>query len=288
MSRIFEALRRSDLERGIHPAAVPDAIAPITPVDVTATGAAAAGALEHSHDVHAHPREDARLIALTQPQSVAAEKYRTLATRLRMLQEQSRLKVVVLTSAVAEEGKSVSSANLALTLARSGRQRVLLLEGDLRRPVVAQMFGLRDSSGLTQWLEASTEEPAPLLHVDGTALFLLPAGTPGPDPIELLQSERLKALLQQMRTEFDWIIIDTPPVGLLSDANIWARLADASLLVVREGKTPKQMLRRALQNLERRSLLGVILNQAHVQESAYDRYYAYKPQAQSVPVAKSA
>src|SRR5262249_45318737 len=159
-------------------------------------------------------------------------------------------------------------------LARKKQQKILLLEGDLRRPVLASRFGLGKLSGLSEWLQS---EPCPIkgiYHLDGAGFWLLPAGAPPENPLELMQSGRLSELIDELSSLFDWIVIDSPPVLPLADTSVWMRLADGVLLVAREGITEKHELKRGLEALDQSKLLGVVLNSCTdtVHSDYYQRY----------------
>jgi capsular exopolysaccharide synthesis family protein len=214
-----------------------------------------------------------RLVYFTDPNSLAAEKFRFLGVRLRQLRQNRPLKKVLVTSTIAEEGKSLVSANLAGVLARR-KERVLLIEGDLRRPSLTERFGLSGLGGLAEWLQNTQHTPPNIYHLDGPDLWLMPAGEPPANPLELMQSGRLSQLMTQLAPLFDWVIIDSPPLLPLADTTVWQRFADGTLLVVREGKTQKNALQRGIEILKKGDLLGVVLNgssNSHHQDY-YQRY----------------
>jgi len=219
-----------------------------------------------------------RLVFFSQPESLAAEKFRFLGVRLRQIRQSRPLKKLLVTSTIPEEGKSLVSANLSGVLARR-KERVLLIEGDLRRPVLAQQFGLGRLSGLGEWLQSGQQSPSNIYHLGGPGFWLMPAGDPPSNPLELMQSGRLSQLLAQLSMLFDWIIVDSPPLLPLGDTSVWARLTEGTLLVARQGKTEKAALNRGLEILKKSDLLGVVLNgctnQDHV--SYYQRYSAQRP-----------
>jgi capsular exopolysaccharide synthesis family protein len=201
-----------------------------------------------------------RLVCLKDQESLAAEKFRFLGVRLRQLQQNRLLKKVLITSAMPQEGKSTVTANLACTLARRTQQRTLLLEGNLRQPSLSQMFGLSRNPGLCEWLQGERGPLTSIYYLQGPGFWILPAGDSSRNPLEILQSARLPALMDQLTAWFDWIVIDSPPVLPLADATIWMRLVDGILLVTRQGKTEKQKLRRGLEVLEPAKLIGTLLN----------------------------
>ena len=221
-----------------------------------------------------------RLICLTNQESLGAEKFRFLAVKLRQIQQARPLKRLLVTSSIPEEGKSMVCGNLAAVLARKKQQRTLLLEGDLRRPVLASRFGLGKVPGLTEWLEADSAPVSNIYQLAGAGLWFMPAGAPPENPLELMQSGKLAGLLAQLSQWFDWIVIDTPPLLPLADTSLWSRLADGVLLVAREGVTQKRQLQRGLEVVEQTKLLGMVLNSSSNSEhdSYYQRYGPLAPQ----------
>jgi capsular exopolysaccharide synthesis family protein len=218
-----------------------------------------------------------RLVFLNEPDSLAAEKFRFLGVRLRQLQQSRPLKKVLVTSTIPEEGKSTVSANLAGVLARR-KQSVLLVEGDLRRPTLAQQFGLGRLAGLGEWLQSARQTVSNVYRLEGPDFWFMPAGNPPENPLELLQSGRLSYLMGQLSNLFDWIIVDSPPLLPLADTTVWARVTDGTLLVAREGKSEKKQLQRGVEALKKSDLLGVVLNGcAHPDHKSY--YQRYSPTA---------
>lgn len=212
-----------------------------------------------------------------EPDSLAAEKFRFLGVRLRQLRHGRTLKKVLVTSTIPTEGKSLVSANLAGVLSRR-KERVLLIEGDLRRPVLAKQFGLGKLAGLGEWLQSGQQTVSNIYYLEGPNFYFLPAGNPPTNPLELMQSGRLSQLMAQLTTMFDWIVVDSPPLLPLADTTVWSRLTDGTLLVVREGTTEKKPLQRGLEILKKSDLLGVVLNGASDPEhNAYYQSYAAKP-----------
>src|SRR5450432_1782048 len=211
-----------------------------------------------------------RLVYFSEPDSLAAEKFRFLGVRLRQMQQTRPLKKILITSTIPEEGKSLVSANLAGVLARR-KQRVLLIEGDMRRPTLAQQFGLGRLAGLAEWLQSGQQTPSNIYRLGGPGLWFMPAGDPPANPLELMQSGRLSQLMSQLSSMFDWIVVDSPPLLPLADTTVWARLTDGVLLVAREGKTEKKQLQRGLDAVKNLSLLGVVLNGCA--RSDHENYY---------------
>lgn len=209
------------------------------------------------------------------------EQYRRLATSLHAAQAAAGLKVVMMASAVASEGKSLTSSNLALTFSESYQRNVLLIDGDLRRPSLHTIFGLDGSPGLSEGLLAADDRRLPL-HRVSPRLTILTAGAPTTDPMGALASERMRRLVEEARDTFDWVIIDTPPIGLLSDASLLAQIADGAILVVKAGVTPHDLVQRAVGAIGRERILGIVLNQVDgLDQAGYKYQQYYRPGAGS-------
>ena len=214
---------------------------------------------------------ESRLVFLADRESPTAEAMRLLSVRLRDLRQIRPLKSVLITSSIPREGKTTMSANLACALAHGGEEKTLLIEGDVRIPALRQMFGIGSAPGLCELVEEERSLSDCIYHLDGAGVWLLPTGRVPSNPLEVLQSPKLPAVMSQLAACFDWIIIDSPPVLPLADTSIWMRLADGILLVVRQGISEKQQLQRGLEALEQKKVLGALLNSAAA--SAYSDYY---------------
>lgn len=213
------------------------------------------------------PPESSRLAAMFDDGSVGAEKFQVLASRLQYLRKQRPLQRVVITSTVKGEGKSVIAANLAVTLGR--RHKTLLIDGDLRQSGLVDLLGTNELPGLADWWQHSVEITSLVRRVGTFKLSCLPAGPPASQPLDVLQSQRMSELVNQLAESFEWIIIDSPPL-ILTDPNLWATLSDGTLLVVREGQTPKRLLRKLLESIENLKLIGIVMNGS---QDAGHRYY---------------
>jgi protein-tyrosine kinase len=215
------------------------------------------------------------------------EQYRRLAATLHHMQIESNLKVVMIASPAASEGKSLTVANLALTFSESYKRQVLLIDADLRRPTLHTTFKIEAKKGLSDILTA-VEEPSLQLHAVSPRLAVLPAGRPSHDPMAGLTSGWMRRVIEEARAGFDWVIIDTPPVGLLPDANLLARMADGVLLVVRADVTPCDMVQRSVEALGRDRILGVVLNGTTARRAGrgYYQYYDHYHRSTLTPAAK--
>jgi capsular exopolysaccharide synthesis family protein len=216
-----------------------------------------------------------RLVCLSDRESPTAEALRLLGVRLRDLRRVRPLKRVLITSTIPQEGKSTIASNLACTLSHAPQERTLLIEGDLRRPSLSRMFGIRPDSGISECIRDQKTPFQTVVRLEEAGIWIWPAGTAPSNPLELLQSPRLPALMDQLAGYFDWIVIDSPPVLPLADTSVWMRVADGILLVTRQGTTEKKQLQKGLEALDPKKMLGALLNGALA--SAYSGYYYRSP-----------
>jgi receptor protein-tyrosine kinase len=200
------------------------------------------------------------------------EQYRHLAAVMHHAQKQSGVRSVMVTSALPAEGKTLTATNLALTLSESYQRRVLLIDADLRRPRMREMFALPATAGLTDSLAMQADSRLPV-HQVTPHLWVLTAGQALPDPMGLLVSPAMKQLLEDAKESFDWVVVDTPPIAILPDANLLAAMIDTTLLVVSAESTPYPMVQRAAQAVGTNRILGVVLNRA--EKSGVDNYSYY-------------
>jgi non-specific protein-tyrosine kinase len=206
---------------------------------------------------------------------VAVEQYRRLAGALIRAQAEHGVKVVMITSAVAGEGKSLTTSNLAVTLARSYQRRTLIIDADQRDPSQHKIFHVDNTRGLTEHMRSFDGTPAATVELF-PGLTLLPAGRPTSDPMGGLTSNRLKQLFADAAEAFDIVLIDTPPVTLIPDAGLLAPLVDAAVLVISAGSTQYEAVSRAVMTLGRERILGTVLNGAD--EASFGHYgYGYGP-----------
>ena len=298
MSRVHDALRRA--EKGLPvedtpegPAGVPLAEAngngalprrpeflPISPVS-TLTGPPVRlnihpGALAEVATVPFKPAPESHLLDLSNSHETPAEEFRTLRTRLNHLQTLQPLHTVVVTSPSPAEGKTFTAVNLALAEAHLAESSVLLADFDLRRPVIHNLFQVDRAPGLSDYLTGKCTFPQALRHVEGMNLFLLPAGSPVKNPLELLNMRTAKALFEELPRSFNWTIFDTPPLLFSADANLLSTMADGTVLVIKIGSTTFDNVTRAMQSLCENNVLGIVANGARASElySKYTYYYS--------------
>jgi len=215
--------------------------------------------------------------------SSVVEQYRHLAAVLHQSREASGVKSVMVTSALPAEGKTLTAANLALTLSESYQRRVLVIDADLRRPRMHELFALPPGRGLSDVLTGSGGGRLPV-HSVTPHLWVLTAGHAVVDPMSSLVSPAMKQLLDDARASFDFVIVDTPPIAILTDAGLLAGMIDTALLVVSAQSTAYPMVQRAAQALGTNRILGVVLNRAEqLAVPEPDNYYGRKKNAPSAP-----
>jgi capsular exopolysaccharide synthesis family protein len=232
------------------------------------TGATPLGVIAEDPEVAKRP-----LVVQVEAQSPRAETFRQLRTNLQFVDVDRPLKTVVMTSASAEEGKSTTACNLAITLAQAG-VRTILVEADLRRPRVADYMGLEGAVGLTSVLTGLTSLDEALQPWGRNAMWVLASGPLPPNPSEILGSHQMSELLKTLEDRADVIVLDSPPLLPVTDAAVLARHADGAVLVVRHGKTRREQVTRALEALQGvdARLLGTVLNWAPVKGPDADNY----------------
>lgn len=202
------------------------------------------------------------------------EQFRTLRSRLYQLRETASLKRILVTSALAAEGKTFVATNLAQAIACERDRKVLLIDADLRSPALHKPLAAPLSPGLSDYLRGQASDPEIIQHGQIGNLCFIPAGNPGRDLSELLSNGALEKLLERLAPLFDWVVIDSPPCLPVADANILASMCDGVLLVLRARSTGSAAAEKARKELQKRKLIGVVLN--GVDESdTYGGYYGY-------------
>jgi polysaccharide biosynthesis transport protein len=228
--------------------------------------------------VIASSKEAVELITQVRPQSQMAESYRALRTSLLLSNLGAPPKMIMITSALPQEGKTTTSINCAVVLAQKN-VRVLLIDADLRRPSIHKILGMGPRSGLSNVLTGSATLEEAITHSSALPnLSVLAAGAPPPNPAELLASPNMRDMLEQLRGEYDHIVVDTPPALSVTDAVVLSPRADAIVLVIRSGHTTKQALRRSRDILMQvnAKLSGVLLNAVDLSSPDYHYYYEYQ------------
>lgn len=224
----------------------------------------------------------ASLVVHSDPKSPVAEAYRVLRTNIQFAGVDKPIKIIAVTSAGPEEGKTTTIANLAITFAQSG-SKVLLVDGDLRKPKVHKTFGLANNTGMTTVLAHHTDYKTCIAASRVENLNVLTSGPIPPNPSELLSSNAMKSFMEQLRNDFDIILVDSPPVGVVTDAAILSTIVDGTILVVSSGQVEIEAAQHAKQLLDKvnANILGVVLNRVAKdgKNSYYRNYYYYSEES---------
>ncbi len=210
------------------------------------------------------------------------EQYRRLAARLLLAKAEHGVTSVMITSALPGEGKTLTASNLALTLSESYRRSVLLVDADLRRRCIHHIFQGPNAAGLNDGVKTEAERKVPLIQFS-ERLTLLTAGRPDADPMSVLSGSRMRRILDEAKERFDLVIVDTPPVTLLTDAHLLATLVDVVVVVVRAGVTPLPSIKKAVDAVGKDRVLGIVMNHAEVGQmpERYSHYYADQTELQT-------
>jgi succinoglycan biosynthesis transport protein ExoP len=228
----------------------------------------------------AGPGQGTDLLVQFAPDSTFAEQYRSIRTALLYSMEQTNLKALAVTSPLPQDGKTATVCNLAASLAQAGK-KVVLVDGDLRKPRLHAIFRIKNLNGLSKYLMTGQAGDDMLRATPIPTLFVINAGPVPPDPSELLGSERMTALVSRLKGEFDYVLFDTPPALAVSDSLVLGSRLDGAILVVRRGKTPRLALKRAQEKLSAHKIktLGVVINGVRVRdldEYHISSYYGYR------------
>lgn len=222
-------------------------------------------------------RLDPSLVSALNPKSIEAEQFRLLKNNILFPEKGNPPRSIMVTSPSPDEGKSFVSANLAVSIAQSIDEYVLLMDCDLRGPTIHSLFGIENTRGLSDHLAAGVPLPALLKKTFIDKLTLLPGGTIPPNPSELLSSEQMRGLLREVKSRYSdrYVIIDTPPPQITSETNAIARIVDGIIIVVRQGFTKKKEVQDIVDIYGRRKILGVIKNFSTTTPALSYRYKKY-------------
>ncbi len=223
-----------------------------------------------------------RVVTLSQPNSPAAEQYRVLRYRLECLAK-AGIKALAFTSPQSGEGKTTTAVNAALALGKGGRNRVVLVDADLRRPGVAQMLGLRANKGLCDIVAGRAGIDDCLWRFGADELYVLPAGNVPDDLSGVLYDPRMTDMLAALKQRFDFVVVDTPPVLPLADVPTLARELDGAVLIVRANHTPKELVNSAIDALYGVTVHGLVLNEVDPRVASLLRIAPYQPQQKALP-----
>jgi capsular exopolysaccharide synthesis family protein len=217
------------------------------------------------------------IVTIYDPKSPVSETYRTLRTNIQFSSLDKKTQTIMITSSGPGEGKSTISANLASVMAQSGN-KTLLIDCDLRKPNIHKMFGLSNVNGLSNLLVEEIEIEKAVQHGPIENLNILTSGTMPPNPAELLGSEKMKNFINSLRKYFDYIILDTPPVVVVTDAQLISRISDGCLLVVSSRQVERDAAVKAKELLLKvnAKIIGVVLNKVEKgAKGGYKYYYHY-------------
>ena len=302
MSRIHEALKKAEKERG-----APQVADPTAPLATPSVGepALARGPVSLAPDIGtraatteqltgdylrfddlrarcAHPQwrpdPNVNVFVNTALSPRAAEQFRTLRSRLYQLRNNQTIRTLLITSSIPGEGKTFVANNLAQAIVRQPDRRVLLIDADLRCSRLHVPLGAPTAPGLTDYLRGEVDEMAIIQQGQEGNLCFIPGGNEVTNPSELLLNGRLKKLLTRITPVFDWVILDSPPCLPVADSTLLADHCDAVVMVVRAGSTPSETAQRACQELQGKNVAGVVLNsveESHLYGSYYYQGYGY-------------
>jgi exopolysaccharide/PEP-CTERM locus tyrosine autokinase len=225
-------------------------------------------------------RIDPSLVSLVDPDGYEADLFRLLRTRILFPQAGAPPRTILVTSALAEEGKSFVAANLAINMARHVDQHVLLVDCDLRKPTIHAKFGFNGIKGLSEYLSSSMELSSLLLKSGVDKLTILPSGASPQNPSELISSAKMASLIQELKDRYHdrYIILDSPPPMMAPETSAIAKSVDGILLVVKYGDTSLELVEELITHLDREKIIGAVINQFSRREFrrySYNKYYRY-------------
>ena len=217
------------------------------------------------------------------PKSPIAEAYRSIRTNIQFSKIDNEMKTIVVTSSQQGEGKTTVTSNLAVSFATLEGKKVLLIDADLRNPSVHKMFSKTNSQGLSDVLIGKKELKQCIQYTELENLQILTAGTIPPNPGEMLESKKMKELIDSLRDFYDYIFIDTPPIGILMDAGVLANYADGTILVVGSNDVETERAKLSKEKLEKvkANVIGVVLNKYIDKNGSYGYYSYYYEQSDS-------
>ena len=221
-------------------------------------------------------RVEPHLIAISQPRSAYTEQFRALRTKIFEAGERREMRAIVVTSVGVAEGKTLTALNLAWLLAQTDGVRALVIDSDLRRPCATDYLGIDAKTGLSEVLSGQLALEDAIVRLEPSGLHLLPGGRARDDCAELLSGPAYARILNEVRRMFDYIIIDAPPLGIFTDANVLMTRADGGILVVRAGKTRYTAVDRLLEHMPKERVLGVVLNRTEEQPDSASYYYQHR------------
>jgi protein-tyrosine kinase len=238
-------------------------------------GSEKGSALRVHKEIIAQRNYDPKFVVVTAPDSYEAENFKILRAQIMFAKDRKRPRTIMVTSATPSDGKTFVAANLAVSIAEGIDEHVLLVDCDLRRPDLHEMFGLSSSDGLHEYLAGKKPLTELIIRTKIKKLSLLPAGHPPQNPSELLASGAMVSFLEEIRARYDdrIIVLDTAPSQVLAEANVLSNFVDGIIFVVMAGKTPRQLISKAITALGRDKILGIVFNGHSQEQKAYGKYY---------------
>jgi protein-tyrosine kinase len=221
------------------------------------------------------PSLERMLIDAMGPHESPREEFRTVRTRINHMQSLQPIHTVIVTSPSPAEGKSFVAANLALAEAQLAGNLTLLCDFDFRRPVVHTLFGIERAPGISDYLQGKVSLHNAMRRIDDTNLYIMPAGEPVNNPLDVLNLKEVKRMLDRLPGVFNWVILDSPPLLVAADANLLSTLCHGTILVARMGATTVDSITRATQTLCQNNVLGLVVNGARRGE-LYGKYGYYR------------
>ncbi len=270
MGKIFDALEKADKQIK-H-------TAPVTHMTGNKGGQEGSGKnvvpFGNSNRVAYAQVEESNLITHHAPQSVEAELFKVLRTNLLFPSHGTPARAILVTSAIPGDGKSFVSSNLAISIAKGVEEHVLLIDSDIRRPAIHRYFGFGDVMGLSDYLATGGDIAKILLKTPISKLSVLPAGKPPANPTELLSSQKMKALVEEVRDRYDdrYIIIDSPPPSMAAETVAISKYVQGVIIVVKAGKTPRKAVAEVIEQIGKEKILGIVLNNS---DQSAKKYYGY-------------
>lgn len=295
MSRIHEAIRRAERENPNGKSVVPgmrQALSEFIKGEIFSTRPAEqerlkgkARLIEPKPKVESKVNSDTfplpiahefRLVSILAPKSAPSEQYRALKAKFYRVRNERRLKSILVTSAAPAEGKTLTAVNLALTFAQEIDKKVLLIDCDLRRPSVHKLIGLDQPQGLTDFLEKKIPSSEAIVVTRISNFSVMPAGRIPENPAELLNTEVMRDFVTASSEQYDWVILDSPPLIPLADTEMISSMVDGIMLVVRANQTPASLITNCIDRLKGKNILGFVFNGSKLsQKSKYYYHYEY-------------
>lgn len=221
--------------------------------------------------------ENLQIITVNKPKSPISEAYRTLRTNIQFSSIDSKPKTLLITSSSPREGKTTTAVNLAVSIAQEGK-RTVLLDCDLRKPKIHTIFKIsNEAGGLSNILIDEIKAEQGIKETEVPNLYVLPSGKTPPNPSELLSSQKMQQFMEYLRQSFDYIVIDSPPLIVVTDAQIISKYSDACILIVAAGESNRNAVIKAKELLcnVNANLIGVVLNKTDISRESYYKYYHY-------------